>query len=75
MKQALISTVEPREQGYRVAQVADATFEVAPGLYWVACADDVVADEFWFDPSDRAFKPVPKPVLVTGPEAQEIAAQ
>ena len=54
-KKALISTVEPRESGYRVAQVEDAanTFEVAAGLMWVDCADNVVADQFWYDPTDQ----------------------
>jgi hypothetical protein len=58
-KKALISTVEPRESGYRVAQVEDAAniFEVGSGLMWVDCADNVVADQFWYDPSDQLIKP------------------
>jgi len=57
-KKALISTIEPRESGYRVAQVEDAanTFEVTGTLFWVDCADDVVADQFWYDPSDQLIK-------------------
>lgn len=57
---ALISTIEPRETGYRVAQVEqDANiFDVAEGLFWVDCVDDVVADLFWFDPKDSTIKPV-----------------
>ena len=60
-KKALISTVEPRESGYRVAQVEDAAniFEVAPSLLWVDCADNVVADQFWYDPADQQIKPNP----------------
>jgi hypothetical protein len=59
-KQALISPNEPRETGYRVAQVVDEgqTFEVG-GLFWTPCADDVVADQFWYDPSDELIKPFP----------------
>lgn len=59
-KKALISTVEPRETGYRIAQVEqqENIFEVAPGLFWADCADHVVADQFWFDPSDSSIKPI-----------------
>lgn len=60
---ALISSVEPRETGYRVAQVEpDANvFAVAEGLFWVDCADDVVQDSFWFDPQDQTIKPIVQP--------------
>lgn len=60
MKEALISPKEPRETGYRVAQVVDQgqTFEVG-GCFWTSCADDVVADQFWYDPSDETIKPFP----------------
>lgn len=58
---ALISSLEPRETGYRVAQVAAQEFPVAEGLFWVDCADDVVADQFYFDPSDQAIKVNPPP--------------
>ena len=80
-KKALISTVEPRESGYRVAQVEDAanTFEVGAGLMWVDCADDVVADQFWYDPEDELIKANPvvvveEPVVVP-PTKEELAAQ
>ena len=60
---ALISTIEPRETGFRVAQVEpdENTFPVADGLFWVDCADDVVADQFWYDPNDQEVKPFPQP--------------
>lgn len=81
-KKALISTVEPRESGYRVAQVEDAanTFEVAPSLFWVDCADDVVADQFWYDPSDELIKANPivvveEPAVAPPPTREELAAQ
>jgi hypothetical protein len=63
MKQALISTIEPRYTGYRVAQVVleSETFPVSLELFWTACADDVVADQFWYDPSDQTIKPNPVP--------------
>jgi hypothetical protein len=80
-KKALISTVEPRESGYRVAQVEDAAnvFEVAPSLMWVDCADDVVADQFWYDPSDQLIKanPVVVQEVVEAPQVtkEDLAAQ
>ena len=80
-KKALISTVEPRESGYRVAQVEDAanTFEVAPSLFWVDCAEDVVADQFWYDPSDELIKANPVVVVeapvVVAPTKEELLAQ
>lgn len=78
-KKALISTVEPRESGYRVAQVEDAanTFEVGAGLMWVDCADNVVADQFWYDPTDQLIKANPV-VVVEAPAAptkEELMAQ
>ena len=52
-KEALISPNEPRETGYRIAQVVDQyqTFDVGQPLFWVECADDVVADKFWYNPN------------------------
>lgn len=60
---ALISTIEPRETGYRVAQVApdNETFPVHQSLMWVDCQDDLVADQKWYDPADQQFKDFPPP--------------
>jgi hypothetical protein len=57
---ALISPIEPRETGYRVAQVCQSEFEVALPLFWKPCANDVLADQFWYDPADQAIKPIPE---------------
>lgn len=60
---ALISPNEPvylpdGTTGQRVAQVvADDGFPVADPLFWLDCAADVVADQFYFDGS--AIVPVP----------------
>ena len=61
MKKALISTIEPRETGYRVAQVVDQgqTFSVSDEMFWFDCEDDVVQDQFWYDPADQTIKPIP----------------
>jgi len=60
-KEALISPSEPKETGYRVAQVVDQyqTFEVGQPLFWVECADNVVADQFWYDPQTQTIEPNP----------------
>jgi hypothetical protein len=68
---ALISTVEPRETGYRVAQVEpdENVFPVSEEMFWTDCPDDLKADEKWYDPSDNSFKDFPQPEL----EAQPIS--
>ena len=65
MKKALISTIEPIETGYRVAQVVDQgqDFPVSPVLFWADCSDDVEQDQYWYDPSDETIKPIPVPVI------------
>jgi len=70
MKKALISPNEvvtnfDGTTGQRVAQVEDAEniFDVAGELHWIDCADDVVADQYYFDTTANAIleKPVPPP--------------
>ena len=56
MKKALISPIEPRETGYRVAWVSDDPVEHAPPFFWVDCNDDIKPDLFWYDPVDKDFK-------------------
>ena len=63
MKNALISPNEPRETGYRVAEVSDTTFEIASPLFWVECSDDVIADKFWYDPTNQSFEVLPEPEI------------
>ena len=81
-KQALISPNEPRETGYRVAQVEPdgQTFEVGAPLFWTPCADDVVADQFWYDPTDKLIKANPvvveaAPTAIPAPTKEELTAQ
>jgi hypothetical protein len=59
---ALISPDEPRETGYRVAQIENQEFEVAEPLFWVDCDDTVKADQFWYDPADQTIKPNPQDI-------------
>jgi len=70
MKQALISPIEKVYKydgellGDRVAEVADQSFEVALPLFWVECADNVVADQFFYNGSICQQIPV-KPIPLT----------
>jgi hypothetical protein len=68
---ALISKIEPRNTGYRVAQVEpnDNIFDVAEDLFWVDCPGYIEADKYWFDPSDNTFKDYTPPP----PSAEQIA--
>ena len=74
-KKALISTVEPRESGYRVAQVEPdgQTFEVGAPLFWTPCADDVVADQFWYNPDIQLVIPNPPPPPPTAEDNKQTA--
>ena len=54
---ALISPIEPRQTGYRVAEISESGFEVAEPLFWVDCADTDKADQCWYDPADQTIKP------------------
>jgi hypothetical protein len=77
MKKALISPMEPRESGYRVAEVIDQEFPVSLPLYWVDCADDIVADEYWYNPENNEFVlfPVPDPVAPDANQPISVGAQ
>jgi hypothetical protein len=61
---ALISPNEVRETGYRVAEVAANTFDVAQPLFWVDCDNSIVADQFWFNPETSSFEVMPEPEIV-----------
>jgi hypothetical protein len=51
----------PIENSCRVAEVSDQTFEVSPPLFWTPCADDVKADQFYYNIADEQIYPVPSP--------------
>jgi len=81
---ALISPIEIVHKydgsvlGQRVAQVEPdhAAFEVAPPLTWVDCADDVVADQWYFDPNDNQIKAKPvKPIEAAENQPQSQGTQ
>jgi hypothetical protein len=51
----------PIANSCRVAEVEAQTFEVSPPLFWTPCADDVVADQFYYNTVDKEIYPVPEP--------------
>jgi len=66
MKKALICPNELVQNGYRIAQVepTENIFGVANPLYWTECADEVIADQWYYDPVDQTIKEVPIPVKI-----------
>lgn len=66
MKKALICPNEPVTNGYRVAQVEpeDNIFGVLEPMYWLDCNDDVIADRWYYDTTEKTIKEVPIPVVV-----------
>ena len=43
---------------WRVAQVEQESFPVADPYFWVDCADDVVADRFYYDSTTQQINPI-----------------
>ena len=54
-----IAIFSPIANSCRVAEVSDTPFEVAKPLFWVDCADDVVADQFYYNTNDKEIYPIP----------------
>ena len=77
MKKALICPNQPVPNGFRIAQVEpiESIFSVAAPLYWVDCADEVVADFWYFDPADATIKAMPtlQPAALIGGTPNVIA--
>lgn len=59
----------------RVAEVADTPFEVASPLFWVDCADDVVADRWYYDSVQQIIIVVPDPAPIPTTELLSEGAQ
>lgn len=65
MKKALISPNEIKygdeaqtQSGYRIAQVADAEFQIASPMFWIDVPDDTIADSKYYDPLDQQLKDI-----------------
>lgn len=62
MKYAYISTQEPLSLGVRIVQVQntkDGLVDVDGLLFWVECADDVNAIDFYYDMENKEIKQIP----------------
>lgn len=55
-------------EGQRVAQVAQETFEIAEPLFWTDCPDECVADAWWY--VDGVCSPLPEAPVVIGLESE-----
>lgn len=55
------------ENAQRVAQVEDTDFDVASPFFWVDCADNVVADQWYYDTSDSTIKQIINVAQPTNP--------
>jgi hypothetical protein len=58
-----INEIIPNAQ--RVCEVAENTFEIGEPLFWMECANDVIADQFYYDDISKTIKPIvnePMPV-------------
>lgn len=67
MKYAYISTQEPCASGVRIVQVQDkkdGLIDVDGLLFWVECADDVIAENYYYDTTDQQIKQIPAPAPV-----------
>jgi hypothetical protein len=56
---ALISPQEQVNTGYRVVQVEETSFDVAPPLFWLDYSNDIAQEflyQFWYDPIDKQIK-------------------
>lgn len=68
--QTYVPVWTPIPDSARVAEIAAEQFPVAPPLFWVACNDTVVADQWYYDTQTAQIlvvpAPVPKPVITEG---------
>lgn len=67
MKYALVCPNEPVTNGCRIAEVlSEEAWPAAPPTYWLACADDVTADGWYFDTSTNTITQIPVVSSVIG---------
>ncbi|CAB4121913.1 Phage tail assembly chaperone protein [uncultured Caudovirales phage] len=79
MNNALISPLEQVYSfdgiliGIRIAEVSQTPFEVAEPLYWVECADEVVADQWYFQSQTASCQLVPLEIPLLSQYEQKLA--
>ena len=64
---ALISPRQTVEDGCYVVQVETQDFPVADPLFWVDCADDVVAYEYYYQTITQTILLIPVPEYIPPP--------
>lgn len=68
MKYALVCPNEPVTNGYRIAEVQpDEAWPAAPPTYWMECADDVNADDWYFDTTTNTIMQTPSSFTLASP--------
>lgn len=79
MKEALVAPNQPAETGWRIAQVVaqGQTFPVGDPLFWTECADNVVADLWYYDFNTQQcveipIPPPPETVVVSSEGTQQL---
>lgn len=78
---ALISKVEPRNDGWRVTQVEPNknVFSVAEDLFWVDCPEECVADAWYYNTETGVCEPLPVDealeLSTSTPTIEELQAQ
>ena len=70
-----VYTVIPEAQ--RIAEVSNQEFPVAPPLYWESCNDNVIADQWYWDPEllTAVEVPAPPPPPIPQDQPQSSGAQ
>lgn len=61
--QELVYSYEGTLLGERIAEVSQMPFEVAPPLYWIECADDVNANDWYFQTETATCELIPLPPI------------
>lgn len=60
----------PIPNAERIAEVSETAFPVAPPLFWVDCANNVVADQWYYDSVTQQISEVPPPAPYPQPISQ-----
>jgi hypothetical protein len=50
--------IEIYPNSQRLCEVAEQEFPVASNLFWIDCADDVVAGQVYYDSATQTIKPI-----------------
>jgi len=69
---ALISPIEKIENGYRVAEICENEFEVAPPLFWVDFLNESTEGEYIYIEEYNVFKLKTPEISIVPEQAQPI---